>query len=194
MIVAAVLSMFSALQANLFAASRIARAMARDRTLPSPLSVLSLETRDSRRRGRGHGGAGIGDLARAARRECGGCGVEPDLSHYVCPGPLGSDSGASTKRSAAATVSRTAVSGRARRRWPGVHRPGRLSGHCRSVGGHHHGRLAERRRHFVSGVVRSSGTRDGRFEHGVRSGAGDPARPHAAGAWCRSPTHRTPKR
>jgi amino acid transporter/nucleotide-binding universal stress UspA family protein len=39
-IVAAVLSMFSALQANLFAASRIARAMACDRTLPSPLSVL----------------------------------------------------------------------------------------------------------------------------------------------------------
>ncbi len=40
-IVAAVLSMFSALQANLFAASRIARAMARDRTLPSALSLLS---------------------------------------------------------------------------------------------------------------------------------------------------------
>jgi amino acid transporter/nucleotide-binding universal stress UspA family protein len=40
-IVAAVLSMFSALQANLFAASRIARAMARDRTLPSRLAVLS---------------------------------------------------------------------------------------------------------------------------------------------------------
>ena len=40
-IVAAVLSMFSALQANLFAASRIARTMARDRTLPVALSVLS---------------------------------------------------------------------------------------------------------------------------------------------------------
>lgn len=40
-IVAAVLSMFSALQANIFAASRIARTMARDRTLPSPLSLLS---------------------------------------------------------------------------------------------------------------------------------------------------------
>ena len=39
-IVAAVLSMFSALQANLFAASRIAQAMARDRTLPSALSRL----------------------------------------------------------------------------------------------------------------------------------------------------------
>jgi APA family basic amino acid/polyamine antiporter len=39
-IVAAVLSMFSALQANLFAASRIARAMARDRNLPAPISVL----------------------------------------------------------------------------------------------------------------------------------------------------------
>ncbi len=39
-IVAAVLSMFSALQSNLFAASRIARAMARDRTLPPALSVL----------------------------------------------------------------------------------------------------------------------------------------------------------
>ncbi len=39
-IVAAVLSMFSALQANLFAASRIAHAMALDRTLPAPLSVL----------------------------------------------------------------------------------------------------------------------------------------------------------
>lgn len=37
---AAVLSMFSALQANLFAASRIARAMALDRTLPSLLSAL----------------------------------------------------------------------------------------------------------------------------------------------------------
>ena len=40
-IVAAVLSMFSALQANLFAASRIALAMARDRTLPSRLARLS---------------------------------------------------------------------------------------------------------------------------------------------------------
>ena len=40
-IVAAVLSMFSALHANLFAASRIARAMARDRALPSPLARLS---------------------------------------------------------------------------------------------------------------------------------------------------------
>lgn len=39
-LVAAVLSMFSALQANLFAASRIAHAMARDRTLPSRLSKL----------------------------------------------------------------------------------------------------------------------------------------------------------
>lgn len=39
--VAAVLSMFTALQANLFAASRIAFAMARDRTLPSPMSALS---------------------------------------------------------------------------------------------------------------------------------------------------------
>ena len=38
--VAAILSMLSALQANLFAASRIARAMARDRTLPSTLGVL----------------------------------------------------------------------------------------------------------------------------------------------------------
>ena len=36
-IVAAVLSMFTALQANLFAASRIARAMARDRNLPARL-------------------------------------------------------------------------------------------------------------------------------------------------------------
>ncbi len=39
-IVAAVLSMYSALQANLFAASRIARAMALDRTLPARLSNL----------------------------------------------------------------------------------------------------------------------------------------------------------
>lgn len=39
-IVAAVLSMFSALQANLFAASRIARAMALDRTLPQRLGAL----------------------------------------------------------------------------------------------------------------------------------------------------------
>ncbi|MBI1374581.1 MAG: amino acid permease [Phycisphaera sp.] len=39
-IVAAVLSMFSALQANLFAASRIARTMARDRTLPRPMAAL----------------------------------------------------------------------------------------------------------------------------------------------------------
>lgn len=39
-VVAAVLSMYSALQANLFAASRIAQAMARDRTLPSPLSRI----------------------------------------------------------------------------------------------------------------------------------------------------------
>lgn len=39
-IVAAVLSMHSALQANLFAASRIARAMALDRTLPSAMSRL----------------------------------------------------------------------------------------------------------------------------------------------------------
>lgn len=40
-IVAAVLSMFTALQANLFAASRIALAMSRDRTLPSFMSRLS---------------------------------------------------------------------------------------------------------------------------------------------------------
>ncbi len=40
-LVAAVLSMFSALHANLFAASRIARAMARDRTLPAPLAKLN---------------------------------------------------------------------------------------------------------------------------------------------------------
>ena len=39
-VVAAVLSMFSALQANLFAASRIAHAMARDNTLPSQLASL----------------------------------------------------------------------------------------------------------------------------------------------------------
>ncbi len=39
-IVAAILSMFSALQANLFAASRIAQAMASDRTLPTRLSQL----------------------------------------------------------------------------------------------------------------------------------------------------------
>jgi APA family basic amino acid/polyamine antiporter len=38
---AAVLSMFSALQANLFAASRIAQAMATDRTLPPQLSYIS---------------------------------------------------------------------------------------------------------------------------------------------------------
>ena len=40
-IVAAVLSMYSALQANLFAASRIARAMAVDRTLPAPVARLN---------------------------------------------------------------------------------------------------------------------------------------------------------
>ncbi|TWU57838.1 Serine/threonine exchanger SteT [Rubripirellula reticaptiva] len=40
-IVAAVLSMFTALQANLFAASRIALAMSRDRTLPTVISRLS---------------------------------------------------------------------------------------------------------------------------------------------------------
>ncbi|GAA4449477.1 amino acid permease [Novipirellula rosea] len=40
-IVAAVLSMFSALQANLFAASRIAQAMASDRALPPIMSVIS---------------------------------------------------------------------------------------------------------------------------------------------------------
>ncbi len=44
-IVAAVLSMYSALQANLFAASRIAQSMARDRTLPSPLSRLHPQRR-----------------------------------------------------------------------------------------------------------------------------------------------------
>ncbi len=40
-IVAAVLSMLSALQANLFAASRVALAMSRDRTLPTALSRLN---------------------------------------------------------------------------------------------------------------------------------------------------------
>lgn len=40
-IVAAVLSMLSALQANLFAASRIALTMARDRTLPTTLSLVN---------------------------------------------------------------------------------------------------------------------------------------------------------
>jgi len=39
--VAAILSMLSALQANLFAASRVAVAMARDRTLPRPLALLN---------------------------------------------------------------------------------------------------------------------------------------------------------
>lgn len=43
-IVAAVLSMFTALQANLFAASRIALAMSRDNTLPSALSHLGRRT------------------------------------------------------------------------------------------------------------------------------------------------------
>ena len=40
-LVAGVLSMFTALQANLFAASRIGLAMARDRTLPSPMSRVN---------------------------------------------------------------------------------------------------------------------------------------------------------
>lgn len=44
-IVAAVLSMYSALQANLFAASRIALAMAQDRTLPAPLGILHAQRR-----------------------------------------------------------------------------------------------------------------------------------------------------
>ncbi len=45
-VVAAVLSMFTALQANLFAASRIALAMSRDRTLPTSLSELSANLRN----------------------------------------------------------------------------------------------------------------------------------------------------
>jgi amino acid transporter/nucleotide-binding universal stress UspA family protein len=44
-IVAALLSMLSALQANLFAASRISFAMARDRTLPASLSRLRADSR-----------------------------------------------------------------------------------------------------------------------------------------------------
>ena len=40
-IVAAILSMVSALYANLFAASRVARAMALDRTLPKPIGDIS---------------------------------------------------------------------------------------------------------------------------------------------------------
>lgn len=44
-VVAAVLSMFSALQANLFAASRIARAMAEDRSLPAALGQLTANRR-----------------------------------------------------------------------------------------------------------------------------------------------------
>jgi APA family basic amino acid/polyamine antiporter len=44
-IIAAVLSMFTALQANLFAASRIALAMSRDRTLPGWMSKLSSNQR-----------------------------------------------------------------------------------------------------------------------------------------------------
>ena len=43
-IVAAILSMLSALQANLFAASRVATAMARDRTLPRQLGRISRRT------------------------------------------------------------------------------------------------------------------------------------------------------
>jgi APA family basic amino acid/polyamine antiporter len=43
--VAALLSMLSAMQANLFAASRVASAMAADRTLPSVLARLSAKTR-----------------------------------------------------------------------------------------------------------------------------------------------------
>lgn len=44
-IIAAVLSMFTALQANLFAASRIALAMSRDNTLPAMMSKLGSRTR-----------------------------------------------------------------------------------------------------------------------------------------------------
>ncbi|MGI9472340.1 MAG: amino acid permease [Rubripirellula sp.] len=44
-VIAAVLSMFTALQANLYAASRIALAMSRDHTLPAPLSRLSANRR-----------------------------------------------------------------------------------------------------------------------------------------------------
>ena len=40
-IIAAVLSMFSALQANMFAASRIANAMAKDRNLPAFMAQVS---------------------------------------------------------------------------------------------------------------------------------------------------------
>ncbi|WP_146515306.1 amino acid permease [Rubripirellula amarantea] len=40
-LIAAVLSMFTALQANLFAASRIGLAMARDRTLPQPMASVN---------------------------------------------------------------------------------------------------------------------------------------------------------
>jgi len=43
-IVAAILSMLSGLQANLFAASRLAFTMARDRTLPSPLGKIRADT------------------------------------------------------------------------------------------------------------------------------------------------------
>lgn len=42
-VIVAILSMFSALQANLFAASRIVRSMARDRTLHTALAVISFD-------------------------------------------------------------------------------------------------------------------------------------------------------
>jgi hypothetical protein len=149
-IVAAVLSMFSALQANLFAASRIARAMARG---------------NSRRRyrcdSRNHL---ITPSDPPRRRSCRCCG-ELDLSHYIRARALDCDPGATAECTASATVSRSGVSLSTRRRWSCLPWPGCLSRLGRTLCGNYYDRLARHRRRPVLGVVCSASQGPGRFEH-----------------------------
>ncbi len=127
-IVAAVLSMLSALRANLFAASRIAWAMARDRTLPSPLSKLHAQR-----------GTPVAAVAATALLIIVLLLILPDVSaagaaasliflitfavaHWV--GILG----APEKCPASAAFPSSSVPHRPRHRWRGVHWIGRFPG------------------------------------------------------------------
>ncbi len=127
-VVAAVLATFSALQANLFAASRIAQAMARDRTLPAPMRLISAS--------RGTPivaivvtGIIVGSLMMVVSDVLnGGHGLQFDLPRHVRLRALDRHSGAAAQRRPTTAISRTAVSSRADHRWCRLCDIGRLSG------------------------------------------------------------------
>ena len=192
-IVAAVLSMFSALQANLFAASRIAQVMARDRTLPSPLATLSKQTSHSRG---GHcGDCRVGDRHSDRRaRHCGGRrGREFDFPDYLCAGTLGNDSGTPAKRPWTAAVSHSALSRSAGRRRIGMYRTGRVPGDCGTCRGTHRRGLVGCWRRDVLGTVCPAGAGDGclRVRRWIPNWSACAA--VRRWCWCRSPIRRMPR-